>query len=114
MMVCNNTIVPEEKKHLILLTQIINKEQDHFAIVILGDNMKPQVYNCREHCVLHIDLYMRTGLSYSFEKTLESFAFASPEEAYTFLLDFREMSALDLLLKMHGPVDLLIDNQQLQ
>lgn len=38
MMVCNNTIVT---KHLIFLTQIINKEQDYFAIVILGRNMKP-------------------------------------------------------------------------
>lgn len=110
----HNIVVPEEHNHLIVLTEIVNKEHNHFAIVILGGNMKPETYNSREHCVLHIDLYIRKGHSYSFEKSLESFAFASPEEAYDFLLSFREMSALDLLLKMHGPADLLIDNRQLQ
>lgn len=110
----HNIVVPEEHSHLIVLTEIVNKEHDHFAIVILGRNLNPQSYNCREHCVIHIDLYMKKDQLYSFEKSLESLAFASPEEAYNFLLDFREMSALDLLLKMHGPADLLIDNRQLQ
>lgn len=113
-MTYHNIVVSNEHSHLIVLTEIVNKDHDHFAIVILGRNMKPETYNSREYCVLHIDLYIRRDRSYTFEKSLESFSFASPEEAYNFLLNFREMSALDLLLKMHGPADLLINNRQLQ
>lgn len=113
-MTYHNIVLAKEHSHLIVLTEIVNQDHDHFAIVILGRNMKPENYNHEEHCVLHIDLYMRRGRSYTFEKSLESFAFASPEESYNFLLNFREMSALDLLLKMHGPADLLINNRQLQ
>ncbi|WP_262173229.1 hypothetical protein [Saccharococcus sp. Marseille-Q5394] len=93
-----------------LLSEVINPEFDNFAIVILGGNMDAANYRAG-FSVIRLYLFIREGDEYHYEKELEAFAFESLETAYGFLLALPNMSALDLLLRMHGPAG-LFENYQ--
>ncbi|WP_025783037.1 hypothetical protein [Sporosarcina sp. D27] len=106
--------IPFEMKHMLLLSQIINSDNTRFEILILGENMKPDIRNEKANSVIHLLLYIQREGQYVFENLIESFAFESNEMAYNFLTELPNMSALDLLLKLNGPVDIDMEIQPIQ
>lgn len=99
--------VPEELlAGKILLSEIINREYDKIALVLLGENMDLGSYR-KDLSTSRLYLFMKEGGEYVYEKELEAFSFDGLAPAHEFLRALPNMSALDYVLRINASEDLL-------
>lgn len=99
--------VPEELLvGRILLSEIINRDYDKIALVLLGENMELAKYK-NELSTIRLYLFMKRGGEYVYEKELEAFSFDGLMPAFDFLKALPNMSALDYILRINAPQEIL-------
>ncbi|WP_432357068.1 hypothetical protein [Sporosarcina sp. UB5] len=99
--------VPEELlAGRILLSEIINRDYDKIALILLGENMDPRNYR-EELSIIRLYLFMKEGGDYLYEKELDAFSFKGMAPALDFLEAFPKMSALDYLSRANAPSRIL-------
>lgn len=103
----NIVAVPEELLiGRILLSEIINRDYDKIALVLLGENMDLAKYR-NELSTIRLYLFMKKGGEYVYEKELEAFSFDGLAPAFDFLKKLPNMSALDYILRVNASQHLL-------
>lgn len=94
-------VVPEELNDFVFINTVTTPGLKDIAVLIMGQDLEPVGSQLP---TIRLYLLKRIESEYHFEEEIEAFSFLDTSDAMNFVMKLPQMSALELLLMMHGQV----------